>query len=135
MSNNETTVEKLKRALIPSAFAGVISVGGYYFLVDSDLTRPLPFLNMQVPTWAAVGVSSAVGGIAGSLVADFVMPYISQNQTLNKIEDMVLPPVAAGLGTVAAMKFMIDQRVELWPSFLVGAVGEVGGKYVYNYFY
>ncbi len=129
-----TTIDKLKNALIPSAISGGLSVGAYYFLVDSDLSRPLPLLGTTVPTFAAVGVSSFVGALAGEFITGYVAPMLGGGSgTMHNIEEMIIPPAMAGAGTVAAMKLLIDSRVAIWPSFLVGAVGEVGAKYIYGY--
>ena len=133
--NKESVVEKLKDALVPSALGGAVSVGSYYFLVDNDLSRPLPFVGTSVPTWAAIGVSSAIGGLAGSVLTEFILPYIPQNSMFAKAEDLVIPPTMAGIGSVVAMKGLIDSRVAIWPSFLVGATGEIGGQYIYHTMY
>ena len=130
--SNLSIVDKLKNALIPSAFAGAASVGVYYIIAGQDLSGTVPFASFEVPIWGAVAGSSALGTLGGEILTEFVLPMIPKNQEFAQIEEHVIPPVAAGLTTYAAMNLLVSSNTSFINAFIIGSGGSVGGKYLYG---
>ena len=131
---SESTLDKIKKTIVPSLFAGAASAGIFYVMYGAEIFSANVYIaGMQVPSYAAVGLSSALGTVAGEVLTEFVLPMIPSNQSFKKYEDLVIPPAIAGLATYGVMRFMISENTEFVNSVLIGAGGAVGGKYVYDY--
>ena len=130
-----STLEKLKKVFVPSVFAGAASVGVYYLLVDSDLSASVPFGGMNLPVWGAVAGSVTLGNMVGEVASEFITPMITKNMTFAKVEDAILPPALAGLGSYLAFRLLVSDQTSLVNAVIIGAGGSVAGKYVYGMVY
>lgn len=125
-------LQKLKNATIPSIYTSVASVGLYYVLIDNNLNHQVPFANMQLPTWAAVGAASFLGSEIGSLVTEFVAPKIPLVKNFEGIEMAIIPAAVSGLSTWLVMKTLISPDTEFKNAFLIGAGGGLAGQTLYD---
>lgn len=128
-----STLDKIKNTLVPSAFAGAASVGIYYFLFDKEaIGITVPFGPLEVPAWAALGGSVALGNMAGEILTDYVLPMIPKNENFQKYESTIIPPVLSGLASFGIMRTLVSPSTEFQTAFIVGAGGSVAGNYVYG---
>jgi hypothetical protein len=127
-------IQKIKNATVPSVFSAGASLGIYYVLIDGNLSMEVPFANMQLPIWAAVGGASFIGAELSSLVTEFVVPKIPVIKDLSSEISAIVPPVVSGLSTYAVMRGLISEQTEFKNSFLIGAGGDLVGKYAYGSF-
>lgn len=125
-------MDKLKEIFIPSLIASAVSVGIYKFVLDEDLSEPTPFLNMEIPAYAAVGGSSLVGNIAGEFLSDIVIPRIPKISALGAIQEMIVPPAITGLSTYGAISLLVNKNAPFTTTFMLGAGSSVLGKYAYQ---
>lgn len=133
--SKESIVEKLKNVFVPSLFAGAASAGLYYLLIDHDISTDVPFAGMDVPVWAAVAGSSAIGTMIGEVASEFITPMITKSETLQGLEHTVLPPALAGLGSYLAFRFLVSDQTSITNALIIGAGGSVVGGYVSNTMY
>lgn len=127
-----TTLDKLKKSVVPSLFAGGVSVGLTYLLYDKNLMMPVPFGPLEVPAFVAIGGSCTIGNMAGEVLTEFVLPMIPKNESFQKYEEAIIPPVLAGASTYLAMKFLISDNANFQNSFVIGAGGSVVGSRIYG---
>lgn len=125
-------LQKLKNATIPSVYSSVASLGLYYVLVDSNLTMQVPFGNMQLPVWAAVGGASFIGAEIGMLATEFIAPKIPLIKDFEGIEMTVVPAALAGLSSWLVMRTLISSDVHLRDSIIIGAGGNLIGQTLYD---
>lgn len=123
-----TILNKLREATIPSLYAAAGSVGLYYFMVDSDLTRTAEILNVDVPTWVAVSLAVFTGAEIGALIDEFVIPKIPVLKEFKTEEAFILPALGAGLGTIATMMLLVSDQSNPAQAFILGTGGAVIGQ-------
>lgn len=126
-------LQKLKDATIPSLYSSAASLGLYYVMVDSNMTMQIPFANMSLPVWGAIGAASFIGAELGNLATEFVAPKIPVIENFESIEKVVVPASLSGLGTYIVMRTLISAETDLKQSFLIGAGGSLVGGALYNY--
>ena len=127
-----STLEKLKNSIVPSVFAGATSVGIYYLLFFFFLVTEVPFGPISLPVWGAVAGACTLGNMAGEVLTEFVLPMIPKNESLQKYEDMVIPPAISGLATYLTMRFLVSNNTKPLESVILGSGGSVLGSYVYG---
>ncbi len=126
-------MQKLENTIVPSLIAGAVG-SGIYMLIYGNQEIDVPLGPLDVPVWAAVGATVAIGNAAGEVLTQYVLPMIPKNENFQKYEEMVIPPLMTGLSTHLAMRFLVSENTELVPSLAIGAGSSVGGKYVYGMF-
>lgn len=124
--------KKLKDSIMPSLYSGVAGVAIYFAMYDKDLLTPLPLGPIEVPTALAVGATVMVGNMIGETISHFALPMISQYGVAQAIEENVIPPLFASVGSYLAMRTLVSDETYLIPSAIIGGGGSVAGKYVYG---
>lgn len=128
-------IQKLKNATIPSIFSAGASLGIYYIAVDSNLSGDVPFAGTTLPTWAAVGGASFLGAEVGQILTDLVGNKIPLLDRFEGIEKAIIPPIMSGLSTFGVMKGLISSETDFKTALIVGAGGDLIGKYAYAAMY
>lgn len=125
-------VSKLKEATIPSLYSGVASTALYYAFIDNDMGEQIPFLNMNIPTWAGIAATSFIGSEVGHLLDEFVVEKIPVLKDSSILENNVAPALLAGLGTYGAMALTVSKNTSLPQALMLGAGGSLIGNGLYS---
>lgn len=128
--NNVPISQRIKNSIVPSLLSGSIGGAAHYFMYRAvnDAVK-VPFASFEVSPFMAVGGAIAVGTLSGEILTQFALPYFQGNAMYGGLEEIAIPPAMAGVGTVAAVKFLIGGDEMLNP-FLLGAASSVGAKYI-----
>lgn len=121
-------VQKLKDATVPSALAAVAGVGIYYVMTGQNLNDKIPFATTMLPEWAAVGGAVFIGAEVGSLLTEFVGNKLGGGEYIS----MIVPPALSGLSVYGVMSQLISADTTFSGAFIVGAGGDIAGKYIYG---
>ncbi len=127
-------MKKLENTIVPSLIAGGVGAG-LFVLLYGNPGMDIPLGPIDVPAIVAVGATVAIGNAAGELLTQYVVPYIPQSKTFEKIEDVAIPVGMAGLSTYLAMRFLINSDIDFLPPLIVGGGGSLGGALVYSQIY
>lgn len=132
--NNVPLTQRFKNAIMPSLLSGAIGGTIYYFMYNSPEMGAIkiPFGPIELAPYMAVGGAVATGTLAGEILTQFVLPYF-QGSGFEGVEEFVIPPAMAGLGSYGAMKLLIGGS-EMLPIMALGAGSSVGAKYIYGAF-
>lgn len=125
-------IQKLKDSTIPSVYSAAASLGLFYVLVDNNLTMKVPFGNMQLPVYAAVGGASFIGSELGMLLTDYVAPKVPMIKDFEGVEKTILPAALAGASSWIVMKTLISSETDFKQAFIIGAGGNMIGQTLYD---
>jgi hypothetical protein len=124
-------MQKLENTIVPSLIAGAAGAG-IYFLMYGNPGVNIPLGPLELPSWAAVGATVAIGNVGGEILTQYILPLIPKVKDYQSLEEMVVPPALAGVSTYLAMRFLVSENTELIPALAVGTGGSIGGKYIYG---
>lgn len=128
-------MQKLSEIFVPSLLSTAVGLGIYKFVLGENLSESAPFLNMEIPAYAAVGGSIFAGAVTGEFLSDIVIPKIPKINALGSVQEFALPPLITGLSTYGSIYVLMSKNASLSNAILVGASANIGGKYAYDAFH
>lgn len=127
--NNLSITQRAKNAIMPSLMSAAVGTAAYYFIYGS-IDVKLPYGPIQLAPHFAVGASVGLGTFVGEIGTQFVLPMV-QGTSYQSMEEFVIPPALAGLGSFLALKTFVGGD-EMMPIVLLGAASSIGAKYLYG---
>ncbi len=121
--------QKLKEVLVPSVIASLASLLIYKYGIGDNLDIEVPLLGIDMPAYAAIGISTMLGNLGGEIISDLVKDKIPQPGFLKGIEDMTITPLISGLSTYTVMRFGVSEYTDFKNAVLATAGGSIIGKY------
>ena len=140
--NNLSITQRAKNAIMPSLMSAAVGTAAYYFIYGS-IDVKLPYGPIQLAPHFAVGASVGIGTFVGEIGTQFVLPMV-QGTSYQSMEEFIIPPALAGLGSFLALKTFVAGLGsllalktfvggdEMMPIVLLGAGSSIGAKYLYG---
>ena len=117
---------------------GAVSAGIYQYIMNPSASKiELAVLGgKQVPLWAVAAAMGVGASVVSDIAADFILPQVSSDKKLVKLEGAAVTLAAGGASYVAmgyvANPALIGNEGQLKSLFITGAVSELAAQWVYE---
>lgn len=117
--------EILQKELYPSLLIGgaCAVLGPVMYGVRSDMSLPLPIVNVRLPANLVVAAGVASSNFVGAVAEDFILKNVD-SQT-----GMASRPILNGLASYAALSYGVTDLISFESAFALGSASTVAGQY------
>jgi len=117
---------------------GVVSAGIYQYIMNPSASKiELAVLGgQQVPLWAVAAGMGVGASIVSDVMSDWILPQVSSDKKLVKLEGAAVTLASGGASFVAAGYLanpeLVGSEGQMKELFITGAISELAAQWVYE---